>query len=120
MSSRVSWTVQFAIRDGQLDNLRALIPEMAEQTKANERGTLRYQWSINEDGTVGHIHERYEDSDAALTHLATFNERYAERFMSIADSIRMFVYENPSEALMQQLAGAVRMETAGGFTRNDG
>ncbi|MCP4327075.1 MAG: antibiotic biosynthesis monooxygenase [Alphaproteobacteria bacterium] len=121
MTSEVSWLLEMAIKDGQLENLKDLIPEMSGRAEAREPGTLAYEWTISEDGSTGHLYERYADSDAALTHIASFNEHFAERFMATVDSLRVWVYGNPSAALEREMAvmDPLYMRDAGGFTRAD-
>lgn len=119
MSSEVSWMYAVTIKAGQVDALRGLIAEMASRAEANEPGTLEYHWTISEDGTTGHLRERYESSEAALTHLASFNANFADRLMPLLDSAQMFVNGDPSPALRQEIAGAqpTYMVEAGGFIR---
>jgi len=117
--SEVSWLYEVTIRPDGLHALRALIGEMADQAETNEPGTLTYHWTISEDGTTGHVHERYLNSEAALTHLASFNENFAARLTPLVGSAQMFVNGNPSTALRQEIASAqpTYMEDAGGFVR---
>ena len=92
---------------------------MADLAKANEPDRLRFEWSISADCKVAQVHERYVQSDAALTHLESFNQNFADRLMTLVEPQRMTVYGSPSEALRQAIAGAdpVLMESAGGFAR---
>ena len=39
MSDYVAWMLELNIREGELENLKALIQEMVESTRANEPGT---------------------------------------------------------------------------------
>lgn len=121
MTSNVSWLVEVAIKDGQVENLKDLIREMSDRAEANEPGTLKYEWTISDDGSTGHLYERYRDSEAAMAHVASFNENFAERFMRLVDSQRLFVYGSPNAALKQEMAaaGPVYMQQAGGFAREN-
>ena len=75
--------------------------------------------STNADGTVCHISERYVDSAAVLTHLATFGEKFANRFMEVLKPTRLFVYGSPNAAVKEALAGfnPVYMESVGSISR---
>jgi quinol monooxygenase YgiN len=117
--SEVFWVFEVAIKEGEAENLKALIGEMSDRAETSEPATLHYEWMISEDRTSGQVYERYKDSEAALTHLASFNENFAERLMAMADPARMVVYGNASLALKQELAGVdpVYMQRAGGFVR---
>jgi quinol monooxygenase YgiN len=119
MNNNVYWIVEVAIKDGELDNLRSLINEMIDASQANEPGTLNYEWTICEDGKTCHIYERYTDSAAALTHLGTFNKKYAARLMAAVDVTRFVVYGDPNNEVKAAFAGsdAVFMSCFGGFSR---
>ena len=119
MSDHVYWVLKAKIKDGQMDNLKALMAEMVEATQANEPGALNYEWSISADGQSCHIFERYADSEATLVHLGTFGKVYAARFMSVLQPTGMTVYGNPNEAARKALkgAGGVFMTSIGGFSR---
>lgn len=119
MTVTVGWFIQAEIRTGKLDALKDLISEMCTRSRDNEPGTLAYEWSISADGTTGHLYERYADSDAALAHLASFGEHFAERFMPLVGALRMSVYGTPSEALSQELSDMepVYFEKVDGFAR---
>ncbi|MEX3007303.1 putative quinol monooxygenase [Hoeflea sp. TYP-13] len=117
--SDVSWVFSVTIKDGAVEKLKAIIAEMADGAKASEPGTLGYEWSISDDGKNGQVHEHYRDSEAALTHLASFNENFAARLMELVEPTGMVVFGEPSAALKKELEGAdpVYMQPAGGFVR---
>ena len=119
MSDHVHWMLEVAIKPGELDNFKALMNEMVEATEANEPNTLNYEWFISEDGSNCHIYERYADSAATMTHLGSFGQNYAERFLAMVNPTRFVVYGNPNDEVRQALAGfgAVHMEQIGGFAR---
>ena len=119
MSNVVHWVVEFDIKDGQLSNLKSVMNDMVEATKANEPDTKNYEWFVSDDGKRLHIYERYADSAAAVTHLKTFGEKFAARLLATADPTRIVVYGNPNDAARAALAGfgAGYMEQIGGFAR---
>jgi quinol monooxygenase YgiN len=119
MATGVSWKLELAIQEGQGDNLPSLIEEMVSSTRANEPGTLDYQWSTSADGTACHIFERYSDSGAVMVHLANFGEQFAGRFMEILAPTSFVVYGSPNEEVREALAGfnPTYMDSAGGFSR---
>ena len=43
MDDQVSWLLEGTVKPGELDNVKALINEMVESTRA-EPGALNYQW----------------------------------------------------------------------------
>jgi quinol monooxygenase YgiN len=119
MADKVHWLLEVTVKDHQLQNLKDLIVEMADRAHANEPGTLDYMWMVSEDGSTAHVYERYKDSEAALTHLASFDQHFAQRLLTMVDPIRFTVYGSPSEALRQALAGfnPVYLPQVGGFDR---
>src|SRR5215472_1789180 len=76
---QVSWWVELVVCPGCLDEFEALTGEMVASTQA-ESGVLAYQRFISEDRQTVHAHERYENSDAAATHLIKFAARFGDRY----------------------------------------
>lgn len=115
----VAWVLEANVKEGELARLRSLMEEMVASTQADEPGATNYEWSLDEAGTTLHTYERYEDSAAALNHLAAFNATFASRFMACLDPVRMTVYGDPNEAAREALSGlgAAFMTPIGGFTR---
>jgi quinol monooxygenase YgiN len=104
MGNQVSWWLEVAVKPGQLDELKPLLAEMVESTKA-EPGAIIYEWSISEDGSTAHAYERYQDSAAVLTHLAGFGEKFAQRLLQAADPTRFVVHGTPSDEAKEALSG---------------
>lgn len=119
MTENIYWIFELTIKENQVDNLKKLMKEMVDATEANEQGTMVYEWAISNDNKKCHIHERYVDSEATLTHLATFSSRYAARLMETGDATGFVVYGNPNEDVKKILDGfnAVYMKPIGGFIR---
>jgi len=119
MSDNVYWVLELTIKPGGLDNFKELMKEMVEATHANEPKTLNYEWTMSEDGQSCHIYERYEDSAATMTHLGTFVEKFAERFMAALEPTRFTVYGNPNDEVKETLSGfgPVYMTPISGFAR---
>ena len=118
-SRQVSWMFELAVKAGREPDFRALMVEMAEATDRNEPGTLDYEWYVSDDGRRLHLFERYADADAAMTHLATFGERYMARFFDVLAPERMTLYGAPDSRVrsaLAQLAPEV-MSRAAGFSR---
>ena len=119
-SSRyVAWMFELAVREGREAELRALMAEMIEATERDEPGTLDYEWYVTDDGRRLHLFERYADAGAAMTHLATFGERYMSRFFKVLAPERMTLYGAPDDRVrgaLAQLAPQVMARVAG-FSR---
>lgn len=118
MSGVVSWNLQLSVRDGRLDDVRALMAEMVASTM-NEPGTLGYEWFLSPDGGTCHTCERYADSAAVLAHLGTFGARFADRFLACLQPTSLTVYGEPSTEARTALDGfgAVYLGPLGGFHR---
>ena len=118
-AATVFWTFSVAIKDGKQSELKELIREMANASRDGEPGTLIYEWTIGDDDETAAVHERYVDSSAALLHLASFNENFADRLMALVEPTGMTVYGSPSAALIKELEGAnpVYNRVIGGFAR---
>jgi len=119
MSHHVHWILELDVLAGKESAFEALRQEMVATIQANEAGTLRYEWSTTADGRRCHIVEHYADSDAVLTHLATFGQRFASRFLEALKPVRFVVYGTPSAAVQSALASLnpVYMRSVGGFSR---
>ncbi len=119
MSDAVSWVLELAVKDGQLDAFKALAREMSEATRADEPGATHYEWFIDADGKTIHIYERYADSAATMAHLGNFGAKFAERFLACVDLTRLTVYGDPSAEARGALAGfgAAHMTQFDGYAR---
>jgi quinol monooxygenase YgiN len=118
VSGHIYWVLELAVQPGQADALKALTKEMAEATKANEPGTLGYEFSIAADGTL-HVFECYKDSAAAMVHLGNFGKNFAKRFMPMVKPVRFAVYGTPSDEVKGAIAGLgpVYYSATTGFVR---
>lgn len=118
MSNSVFWNLRLNVREGKLDDLKALMQEMVSST-GQESGTGTYEWFLSDDGAECHINERYADSDAVLAHLGNFGENFADRFLACLEPTSLCVYGEPSDDARAALDGfgATYMGTFGGFRR---
>ncbi len=119
MTTQVSWLLSLTVKPGQQQAFRALMNEMVGATRADEPGTLAYEWSLSADGTQCHTYERYADSDAVMAHLGNFGAKYAERFMAVLTPVGFTVYGSPNAAVKEALAGfsPTYLAPAAGFRR---
>ncbi len=118
MKDHVSWVIELAVKDGELDTFKALMDEMVAGT-SEEPQSLGYEWYISEDGGTVHIFEKYADSEAMISHVNGFLEKWAARFLASVDPTRFVVYGDPSPAARELLAGfgPVYLGPWGGFSR---
>lgn len=118
MSENVHWVLEVAIKEGELDNFKAVMKDMVAGTQ-EEAGALNYEWFISDDEKSCHLYERYADSAATMVHLGNFGSKFAERFLATLDPVRFVVYGDPSEEVREALAGlgAVHMAQIAGFAK---
>jgi quinol monooxygenase YgiN len=119
MAGYISYVFEVAIRDGQVENFKALMKEMIEATWANEPDTLGYEWYISADGKTCHTCERYVDSAAVVTHMKHVGEAFSARYFAAAEPVRLVVYGNPDDDVRQifERLNPLYLPNAGGFTR---
>jgi quinol monooxygenase YgiN len=118
VENHVSWVIELAVKDGALGTFEELMEEMVSGTSGEAR-TLCYEWYISDDQRTVHIYEKYADSDAMVTHVSGFLEKWATRFMGSVDVTRFVVYGDPSPVAREMLdrLGATYMAPWAGFSR---
>jgi quinol monooxygenase YgiN len=118
MEGQVSWVIELAVKPGELGTFKTLMDEMVEGTSA-EPTSLNYEWHISGDEGTVHIYEKYADSDAMISHVSGFLEKWAARFLACVDVTRFVVYGSPNDAARKMLDGfgPTYMGPWGGFAR---
>ncbi len=118
MTDTISFNLQVAIKEGQLESFRSLMEEMVASTQ-EEPGTLNYEWFLSPDEKTCHIYERYQDSPSILIHLSKLGLMFAPRLLACVDPVGLVVYGDPSaevRALLDSF-GPVYFSPFGGFVR---
>ena len=118
MEGQVSCVIELAVKPSQLGAFKSSMEEMVAGT-SSEPQTRNYEWYISSDGGTVHIYEKYADSDAMITHVSGFMQKWAERFLAAVDPTRFTVYGSPSDAARELLAGfgGTYLAPWGGFAR---
>ena len=119
MTESIFWIVDGIItKEADLD-LQDLIDEMVASTQANEPGTIAYEWFVDAGRTRCSIYERYRDSAAAVIHLRTFDEKFAERFGRLVRIEHLTLFGSASEDVLKMLGeeGTLVLMPLTGFTR---
>lgn len=104
VSNSIFYTCEFAIKEGQLENVKTLAKEVVEATKANEPTTTNYEFFITDDGSTCHTYERYTDFEAAIKHIVAVMTKFSDRINALAEPKRVTVYGNPSDELRKMLS----------------
>ena len=102
MSGYIVTDFQLSIKEGKLDDFKAIVSTMVDITKMNEPNTLVYEYHINEDGTECHLLETFKDSDAFMVHLGNVGHLFDTLFES-ATMTPAKIYGSPSAELQQAL-----------------
>ena len=102
MSSYIVTDFQLSIKEGKLDDFKAIVSTMVEITNLNEPNTLVYEYHINEDGTECHLLETFKDSDAFMVHLENVGHMFDILFESVTMT-RAKIYGSPSTELREAL-----------------
>ena len=118
MEKHVSWVLEVTVKPGQLDTFKELMEEMVAGT-STEPETLNYEWYISDDEGTIHLFEKYASSEAMITHVSGFLEKWARRFMESVETTRFTVYGDPSADARGLLAawGGNYLAPWGGFAR---
>jgi quinol monooxygenase YgiN len=111
----------FSIFEGEvLDRakLEDVMRRMVSKVQADEPGTLDYEWTVSEDGKSCAFYERYQDSEAMLSHVRGFGA-FAEDFMAAVKPTGFKIYGSASDDLRATLAdfGPSYYTKIGGFVR---
>ena len=119
MSKNLYWNLELSIKEGRFDDFKTLVEDMSERVQQHEPGTLNYEWTADADKANFHIYERYVNSEALMTHMAGFQEHFAERFFDVLEIKRWCLYGNPSDQVKETLGGlgVEFFEPVGGFAR---
>jgi quinol monooxygenase YgiN len=99
MHDEISWQVQLAIEPARFDSFRALTNEMIESTRLEE-GVLIYERFLSEDGWKVLVYELYANSEAAILHLRSFQEKFADAFGRLVKRDRFLVFGAPNGRLL--------------------
>ena len=119
MSNHIVTDFELSIKEGKLDDFKAIVNTMIEMTDVNEPNTVVYEWYINEDGSECHLLETFKDSEAFVTHLGNVGHMF-DTLSQFATMTRAKIYRSPSDELKQSLASAYGVEYFGhsnGVTR---
>ena len=104
MHDEISWHVELTIEPARLESFRALTNEMIESARL-EDGVLVYERFLSEDGGKIFLYERYPNSDAAISHLRSFRDKFADALGRLVKRERFLVFGTPNDELKRMLSG---------------
>jgi quinol monooxygenase YgiN len=102
---RFEATARLKIRAGKLEEFKQQAAEVLRQMSDLDDQPLRYDWFLNDDGTVCEVREAYRNADALLAHQKAVAEAKIKLVRELVDGHEMSFYGELSPAL----AGALQM-----------
>ena len=125
MSGPVVFVSHFAVKEGRLDELRALADEIRRQLEADKPDTVAYLMYLDEDGSRFTVAHCFPDADAMDRHFEGSDARTSAAF-EVMSPQGWEIYGRPSDAALASMReGAeatgvpltVLPEHVGGFLR---
>ena len=125
MSGPVVFVSHFAVKEGRVEDLRALAAEIEAQLRQEKPGTLAYLMYLDEDGSRFAVAHCFPDADAMDRHFEGSDDRTAAAF-EVMVPLGWEIYGRPSDvalATMRQGAEATGVpltllpDHVGGFLR---
>jgi quinol monooxygenase YgiN len=102
IASHIRTDVELSIKEGKLDDFKALVNTKIKMTDANEPNALVYEWHISEDGSECHLLEIFKDSNAFMVHLGNASDMFGILW-ELAPLTGFKIYGSPSAELKQAL-----------------
>jgi quinol monooxygenase YgiN len=118
MSRQIQYILEWTITRGQQGAFKKLALAAIEAAKADEPGTLGYQWYFSKDESKCYVAESYADAGSMMTHLENVAPVLSE-FFKLSAITRFEVFGNLTSKAEKALA-PLRAQTFdhwSGFTR---
>ena len=96
-------TARGTIHEGKIEELKRLAAECMRTVREKDKGTVQYDWFINEAQTECVVREGYRDSEALLEHIANLGATLGA-LLAIGDWT-FDVFGSPSAELLAASAG---------------
>ncbi|MFC7520266.1 putative quinol monooxygenase [Xanthomonas populi] len=119
MKDHITCVFELEILPGKLQGFKDIASKTVAATQTDP-GTLLYEYSLSDDGTVAHIVERYHAA-AVVPHVDITFAPFAQPFVEHVRFARLTVYGEPDAEIRKRLDafGAVYMKPFAGFDRFD-
>jgi quinol monooxygenase YgiN len=89
------------IRPGKLDGFKAQAGELVRLAREKDTETIRYDWFVNQDGTVCEVHEGYRSGQGLIDHNTHIMDARATLFEEYAYDHRMAAFGEVSQELRE-------------------
>ena len=118
MRNEIYWVVTCSLHPGKFEEFKGVVAPLVAATKA-EPGSLAYDYSVNDDETLVHVFEAWQDSEDVVSHITKVFSQFADDFSACVDFDSFVVYGKPDTAAKEILDGfgSVYMTPFEGFTR---
>src|SRR5215208_2622671 len=108
MSEPILYVDTSAVRQGQLERVKAAIEELVEFVEANEPQLISYRFFFDEEGTRMTVVAMHPDSASMEFHMKIGGPLF-RKFSDWIDLEAIDVYGRPSETVLNQLLQKARM-----------
>jgi quinol monooxygenase YgiN len=95
----LSITAKCSIHEGKLEDFRRIGQDCIDIVRANEPGTLRYDWFIDESRMECRILEKYESSEALMAHAGNLGDKLGE--LTGCCDVSLEIYGAPSDQVRE-------------------
>lgn len=124
MSEPIIFISNQKIREGKLEEYKALYREVVQRVKDSKPGTVAHLAYVNESGTQASIVHMFPDAEAMELHMQGVDER-AQRASELVEYAGFVVYGRPTPRtleIMQRAAGGkipleLKNQPIGGYIR---
>ncbi|MCL9998466.1 MAG: hypothetical protein NBV68_03720 [Erythrobacter sp.] len=117
MRGEIYTIYHLTIDPAQFETFKELAAKIVDSSR-EEPDTLTYEWLVSADRTKVHILEHYR-IPGLLPHVEQTFSPHAEKFLSLANIDKLFVYGDPTPDIREKLDsfGATYLAPFVGFTR---
>jgi quinol monooxygenase YgiN len=102
MPGPVVFVSHFAVKEGRVEDLRALAAEIEAQLRDEKPGTLAYLMYLDEDGSRFTVAHCFPDADAMDRHFEGSDDRTAAAF-EVMMPLGWEIYGRPSDAALETM-----------------
>lgn len=102
MPGPVVFVSHFAVKEGRVEDLRALASEIEAQLRDEKPGTLAYLMYLDEEGTRFTVAHCFPDADAMDRHFEGSDDRTAAAF-EVMVPLGWEIYGRPSDAALETM-----------------
>jgi quinol monooxygenase YgiN len=103
MNSELLVNARLKIHPGKLQEFKAAAQLCLKSVREKDKGTLQYDWFLNDDETECFVFERYNDSQSLMDHMANLGDTMGA--LLSCGEFSAEVFGTPSKELLAATAG---------------